>query len=65
MRPGWSVSRVPNCSAITSGEWFGSIMPPAPSRIVSVWAATWAIRTAVAELAIERMLWCSAYQMRR
>jgi len=39
-------------------------MPPAPRRIVSVWAAMWAIRTEVAELAIERMLWCSAYQMR-
>jgi hypothetical protein len=43
----------------------GSITPPAPRRIVSVWAATWAIRTAVAEEAIEEMLWCSAYQIRR
>ena len=65
MRPGWRVARVPNCSAITSGEWLGSMMPPAPRRIVSVWAAMWAISTEVAELAIERMLWCSAYQMRR
>ena len=55
---------MPNCSAITSGEWLGSITPPAPSRIVSVWAATWAISTAVAEEAIEEMLWCSAYQTR-
>jgi len=55
---------VPNCSAITSGEWLGSMTPPAPRRMRSVWAAMWAIRTAVAELAIERMLWCSAYQMR-
>ena len=38
--------------------------PPAPRRIVSVWAAMWAIRTAVAEEAIEEMLWCSAYQTR-
>jgi len=30
-----------------------------------VWAAMWAISTAVAEEAIELMLWCSAYQMRR
>jgi hypothetical protein len=28
-------------------------------------AATWAISTAVAEEAIEEMLWCSAYQIRR
>ena len=64
MRPGCRDSRVPNCSAITSGEWLGSITPPAPRRIVSVWAATWAISTAVAEEAIEEMLWCSAYQTR-
>ena len=64
MRPGCRVARVPNCSAIASGEWLGSITPPAPSRIVEVFAATWAIRTAVAEEAIEEMLWCSAYQTR-
>ena len=40
MRPGCSVASVPNCSAMTSGEWFGSITPPAPSPIVEVWAAT-------------------------
>jgi hypothetical protein len=27
---------VPNCSAITSGEWLGSITPPAPMRMVEV-----------------------------
>ena len=64
IRPGCSVASVPNCSAITSGEWFGSMIPPAPSRIRSVWEATCAISTAVADDAIERMLWCSAYQMR-
>ena len=64
MRPGCSEASVPNCSAITSGEWFGSMIPPEPSRIVSVWAAMWAISTAVADDAIDRMLWCSAYQMR-
>src|SRR5690606_9706164 len=47
-----------------AGEWFGSITPPAPRRIVEVCAATWAIRTLVAEEAIESMLWCSAYQTR-
>ena len=65
MRPGWSVSRVPNCSAIVSGAWFGNMMPPAPSRMVSVCAATWAMSTLVAEDATEAMLWCSAYQTRR
>ena len=36
MRPGYSDSSVPNCSAITIGEWLGSMMPPAPRRIVVV-----------------------------
>ena len=29
MRPGNSASSVPNCSAICSGAWFGSMIPPA------------------------------------
>ena len=62
MRPGNSVARVPNCSAMTSGAWFGSITPPEPTRIVVVPAATWPISTAVAELATPSMLWCSASQ---
>ena len=33
MRPGWRLSSVPNCSAMTSGEWLGSMMPPAPTRM--------------------------------
>ena len=33
MRPGCSASSVPNCSAITSGAWFGSITPPEPTRM--------------------------------
>jgi len=49
---------------MTSGEWLGSITPPAPSRMPSVFAATWAIRTLVAAEAIRFMLWCSAYQTR-
>jgi hypothetical protein len=65
MRPGWSVSSVPNCSAIVRGAWFGSMMPPAPSRIDRVCAATWAISTLVAAEAMVAMLWCSAYQIRR
>ncbi len=62
MRPGWSEARVPNCSAMTRGEWFGSMTPPAPSRMVDVWAATWAMSTAGADDAIVFELWCSAYQ---
>ena len=62
MRPGNSASSVPNCSAITSGAWLGSMMPPAPTRIVVVPAATCAITTAVAALAMPGMPWCSASQ---
>ena len=62
MRPGNSDSSVPNCSAITSGEWFGSMMPPAPTRMVEVPPATCAITTAVAALAMPGMPWCSASQ---
>jgi len=52
MRPGNSDASVPNCSAMTSGAWFGSMIPPDPTRIVDVPAATYAIATAVAALAI-------------
>src|SRR5690625_3326098 len=65
MRPGCNVSSVPNCSAIVSGAWLGSMMPPDPSRIVSVCAAMCPISTLVADDAIVDMLWCSAYQIRR
>jgi hypothetical protein len=65
MRPGNSASSVPNCSAITSGAWLGSMIPPAPTRIVDVAAATWAIAIDVAALAIPAKLWCSASQNRR
>ena len=64
MRPGCSSASVPNCSAITSGEWFGSMIPPAPTRIVLVPAATCAMTTAVAALAMPAELWCSASQKR-
>ncbi|MNM69319.1 hypothetical protein D3C81_809110 [compost metagenome] len=40
MRPGYSEASVPNCSAITSGEWLGSITPPEPTRMVCVPLAT-------------------------
>ena len=55
---------MPNCSAITSGAWFGSMMPPAPTRMREVPPAMWPITTAVAALAIPGMLWCSASQNR-
>ena len=64
IRPGCSASRVPNCSATTSGAWLGSITPPEPTRIVEVAAARWAISTGGAEEAIAGMLWCSATQKR-
>ena len=50
---------------MTSGAWFGSMMPPEPTRIVFVPPATWPITTAVAALAMPGMLWCSASQKRR
>lgn len=62
MRPGAIASRVPNCSAITSGAWLGSMTPPEPSRMRSVWAAMWARSTAGEEEATPGMEWCSATQ---
>ena len=50
---------------MTSGAWFGSMIPPAPTRIVDVPPAMWPMTTAVAALAIPGMLWCSATQYRR
>ena len=50
---------------MVSGEWLGSMTPPAPSRIVFVCAPTCAMSTLVADEAIGGMLWCSAYQTRR
>lgn len=64
MRPGYMAARVPNCSAITSGEWLGSMMPPEPSLIDEVCAPTCAMSTLVADDAMFGMLWCSAYQTR-
>ena len=55
---------MPNCSAITYGEWFGSITPPAPRRMRLVFAPMWLISTAGDEETMLDMLWCSAYQMR-
>ena len=65
MRPGCSAASVPNCSAMISGAWLGSMTPPAPTRMREVPAATCAITTAVAALAMPGMLWCSASQKRR
>ncbi len=42
-----------------------AVIPPAPTRILEVLAATWAIRTAVDDEATPVMLWCSAIQYRR
>jgi len=62
MRPGKSSASVPNCSAMVSGAWLGSMTPPAPTRMRRLAAASWPISTAVAELATPSMLWCSATQ---
>ncbi len=46
------------------GAWLGNMMPPAPTRMVRVAAATRPMTTAAAALAIPGMLWCSASQYR-
>ena len=62
IRPGWAASSSANCSATTSGAWFGSITPPEPTRIRSVAPAIIAMRTAGLVAATDGMLWCSATQ---
>src|SRR6185437_2126531 len=41
------------------------MIPPAPTRMLDVAAATWAMAIDVAALAMPGMLWCSASQKRR
>ena len=62
MRPGAMASSAANCSDTTSGEWFGSMTPPDPTRIVEVRAAAAAISTGGVVEATAGMLWCSANQ---
>ena len=62
MRPGASASSAANCSATTSGEWFGSMTPPEPTRIRVLRAAAAAISTGGVVEATAGMLWCSANQ---
>ncbi len=62
IRPGWSASSTRKVSATRSGEWFGSMIPPAPTRIRLVAAATPPIITSGAALASPGVLWCSATQ---
>jgi hypothetical protein len=62
MRPGCRPSSTRNDSATASGAWLGSMIPPLPTRIVEVAAATVAIITRGALLATLPMLWCSASQ---
>src|SRR6476646_4243376 len=64
IRPGWAASSSANCSATTSGAWFGSMTPPEPTRIRSVAPAITAMRTAGLVAATDGMLWCSATQYR-
>ncbi len=62
MRPGASASRAANCSATTSGAWFGSMTPPEPTRMRSVCATVAATSTGGVVEATAGMLWCSANQ---
>jgi hypothetical protein len=51
-----NASRVLKRSATMSGAWFGSITPPAPTRMFAVTAAIWPIMISGAELAIDGRL---------
>jgi len=46
---------VPNCSAITIGAWFGSMIPADPIRMLLVACPICASTTEVAALAIPAM----------
>ena len=65
MRPGYIASSVRNVSATLSDEWFGSMIPAAPTLIRDVNAPTWAISSSGALHARLVMLWCSETQYRR
>ena len=45
IRPGAIASSAANCSATTSGAWFGSMTPPDPTRMRDVRAAAAAAST--------------------
>ena len=62
MRPGCSAISVRKTSATLNDEWFGSMIPAAPTRMVCVRAAIAAVRISGAEQARLRMLWCSDTQ---
>ncbi len=64
MRPGCSAWSARNVSATLRALWFGSMIPPEPTRIRFVTAATDAITTSGDELARPPALWCSASQYR-
>ena len=64
MRPGWSISRVLNHSATFRGEWLGSMIPAAPTRIPVVAPAMWAMRISGELLPRPTKLWCSEIQNR-
>ena len=64
MRPGKSAWRRRNHSATFSALWFGSMMPPEPTRIPRVVWATSPMRISGDELARLAALWCSASQYR-
>src|SRR5690606_9971699 len=53
-----------NVSTTFRGAWFGNMIPPAPSRMRSVWLATWAIMISGEPLERLAALWCSANQTR-
>ena len=65
IRPGCSADRVWKASATRNGLWLGSMIPPEPTRIRWVRAATCAMSTSGELLATAGRLWCSANHTRR
>lgn len=62
MRPGNRASSTRKRSATISGAWFGSMIPPEPTRRLRVAAAIWPIMISGAGLATLGRAWCSASQ---
>ncbi len=62
IRPGWTASRMPNCSTTASGVWCPIRTAPEPTRIVRVALAISAMSSAGVVPATPGLRWCSATQ---
>src|SRR5690606_36846472 len=64
IRPGWRAASILACPATTTGRWWGSMIPPEPTRIREVAAATAVMSTGGLLLATPGTAWCTATQKR-